>query len=79
MIKSFFGMKITSTFSTLILSVWVYVTRHAESTKNNKLQYLEENVKDEVEFLSEGKHERFLQIDTIILDVCDQACPNYPK
>ena len=43
------------------------------------LQYLNENVKDEVDFLPTDKHQRFLQIDTIILDRCGQACPNYPK
>ena len=25
------------------------------------------------------KRQKFLQIDTIILGVCGQACPNYPK
>ena len=25
------------------------------------------------------KRQRFLQIDSIILDVCGQTCPNYPK
>ena len=43
------------------------------------LQYLKENVKDEVDFLPADKHQRLLQIDTIVLGVCGQACPNYPK
>ena len=43
------------------------------------MQYPKENVKDEVDFFTACKHQRFLQIDTIILDVCCQACPNYPK
>ena len=44
---------------------------------------------DKVDFLPVDKHESllqrllkrqsFLQIDTIILGVCGQACPNYPK
>ena len=34
---------------------------------------------DEVEFLPADKHQRFLQIDTIILGVCGHTCPNYPK
>ena len=50
--------------------------RHALSTQNNKfaisLQYLKEKVTDEVDFLHADKHERFLQIDTIILGVCGQ-------
>ena len=36
-------------------------------------------MKDEVDFLSADKHQRFLQIDTIILGVCGEACLNYPK
>ena len=38
------------------------------------MQYLNENVNDEVYFLSADKHQRFLQIDTIILHI-GQACP----
>ena len=30
-------------------------------------------------FLPADKRQIFRQIDTIILGVCDQACPNYPK
>ena len=37
-------------------------------------------MKDEVDFLLADKRQRFLQIDSIILGVCGQACPNYmPK
>ena len=43
------------------------------------LQYLKENRKDEVDFLPADKLQRLLQIDTIIVGVCGQACPNYPK
>ena len=39
------------------------------------LQYLKENVKDEVDFLHADKRQRFLQIDTIILGLCGQVCP----
>ena len=38
-----------------------------------------ENMKDEVDFLSADKLQMFLQIDTVILGVCGQACPNYTK
>ena len=34
----------------------------------NSLQYVKENVKDEVDFLLAGKPRRFLQRDTIIWD-----------
>ena len=43
------------------------------------LQYLKENVKDEVDFLPGDKRQRSLQIDTIILGLSGQACSNYPK
>ena len=34
------------------------------------MQYLKENQKNEVDFLLVDKHQRFLQIDTLILGVC---------
>ena len=34
---------------------------------------------DKVDFLPADNRQRFLQIYTIILGVCGQACPNYPK
>ena len=60
----------------LIVSLWVC---RAQSTQMTSLQYLKESVKDEVDFLCADKLQRFLQIDTIILGLCGQACPNYPK
>ena len=67
----------------VIVLVWVCIARHAQGNQNNKfvisLQYHKENVKDEVDFLSADKPQRFLQSDVIILGVCSQACPNYPK
>ena len=36
-------------------------------------------MKDEVDFSPADKRQRFLQIDTIILGVCCQSCPNYRK
>ena len=59
------------------------VTRHAQITQNNKfaisLQYLKKEVSVEVDFLHVGKHESFLQIDTMIFDGDGQAFPKYPK
>ena len=52
-----------------------------QSTQNDKatisLQYLKENVKDEVDFFSADKVSSnwYYQIRY----VCDQVCPNYPK
>ena len=44
-------------FFKMIVSLWVYVARHTQSTQNNKLtismQYLKQNVNDEVDFLPE--------------------------
>ena len=41
-------------FYKLIVSLWVYIARHAKSTQNNEftisLQYCKENVKNEVVF-----------------------------
>ena len=65
------------------VSLWVCTAWHAENTQNNKfvisLQYLKKYAKDEVDFFPADKRQRFLQIDTIILIVCDQTCPNYLK
>ena len=43
------------------------------------LQYLKENVNYKVDILLVDKHQGFLQIDTIILDLSGQIYPNYPK
>ena len=60
-------------FYKLIISLWVCIARKAQSTQNNKftisLQYLNENVKDEVNFLPADKRESFLQVDNITLGV----------
>ena len=61
------------------LTVWVCEARHAQNTQTLILQYLKENIKDEVILLSVDKCQKFPQIDTIILGVCGQACPNYLK
>ena len=44
-----------------------------------KMQYLKKEVNDEVFFHNADKHRSLLQVDIIILDVCNQACPKYPK
>ena len=49
------------------------VARHTQSAKNNKfaisLRFLKGNGNDEVDFLPADKRQRFLQSDTVILDV----------
>ena len=73
----------TKFLNKLLLSLWVCVAMHVQSTLNKKvlihLQYFKESVKDEVDLLPAVKHQRFLQIDTIILGVCGQASPSYRK
>ena len=70
-------------FYKIIVSLWVIIARHAQSTQNNRftisLQYVKKNVKNEVDFLPADKLQNFLQSDTIILGVCSQTCPYYPK
>ena len=70
MMNFIFGMQINiEAFYKLILSLWVFVTRHAQSTQN-KLVYLAislENHGDETDFFPADKHESLLQIDTMIL------------
>ena len=66
-----------------MVSLWLCAARHAQSNQNNKfaitLEYLKENMKDEVDFLPVDKRQSFLQIYTVILGLCGQSCPNYPK
>ena len=58
----------TKVFNKLIVSLWVCVARQTQSTKSNhftiSLQYLKENMKDEVDFLPADKRWRLFQIDT---------------
>ena len=77
--KLIFCLQINTKVSNkLIVSLWVCKARHGQSIQNINftisLQYLEENEKDEVDFLLADKP----QINIIILRVCGQACPNYP-
>ena len=82
--KLIFHLQINSkAFHKMIVSLWVYIARQAQGTKSNQftisLQYLRENIKEEVDFLPPDKCWRFFQIDTIMWRVCGQACPNYLK
>ena len=60
-------------FYKLMVSLWVWVKSIPKVPKITNLQYLKENVKDEVIFLPEDQYLRSLQRDTIILS--HQACP----
>ena len=43
----------------VVVSLWVYIVRHTQSTPKNRftvsLQYVNENVKNEVDFLPDDK------------------------
>ena len=39
------------------------------------LQYIKEEVRDELDFLHAGKHQSFLQINIIFFHGSDQTCP----
>ena len=80
----FFCLQInTIVFYNMIVSLRVCVVWHAQSTQNIKfalsLQYFKEKIKDGGDILPADKRQRFLQINTIILVVCDHACPDYSK
>ena len=71
-VKLIFCLQInTNVFYKLLLSLWVCLARHAQTTQNNKfaisLQYLKKELSDEVDFLHADKHESLLQIDSMIL------------
>ena len=70
MMNFIFAMQINiKVFFKLILSFWVCVTRHAQSTQN-RFVYLAISLEkhwDEVYFFPAYKHESSLQIDTKIL------------
>ena len=82
--KFIFYLQINTIFAfRVIASLSVRIARQVQSTKNNQftisLQSLKEKMKDKVDFFPADKCWRFLQIDSIILGVYDQACPNYLK
>ena len=80
-LKWFFCLQINTKVFYKVIVFWMCVIRLVQSTQNNKfaiyLQYLKENQKNEVDFLLVDKHQRFLQIDTLILGVC--VWPGMPK
>ena len=67
-------------FYKLIVSSWVYVACHSQSTHNDKfaisLQYLNENVKDEIDFYLQIKIKGTFKL---ILSFYVCGMPNLPK
>ena len=83
MMKFIFGIQINiEVFYKLILSVWVCIGRHAQSMQN-KISHIfaispgKHGV--EVDFLPANDHESLLQVDSITLGLCNQACSKYLK
>ena len=60
----------TKVFYKMLVSLWVWVPTHTQSSQNSKcaisLRYLKENLKDEIEFLPADKPQRCLAISSII-------------
>ena len=59
-------------FYKLILSYWVCVSSHAQSSQNKNFTYLcnsPKKVGNNLNFLATNKYQHFLQIDNITLDV----------
>ena len=84
MIKCIFIMQTNiEVFYKLILSFWVCVVRHSQSTQNKKFAYLckisRKALWVKLIFLPANKHKSFLWVDSITLGLCSQACPKYPK
>ena len=77
-----FGMQINiKVIYKLILSFWVFVTRHVQSTQNKKFAYLC-NISRKawlVDFLPVDKLKNFLKDDCFTFGVHSQLCPKYPK
>ena len=73
MMNFIFGMQINiEVFYKLILSFWLYITRHAQGTQNNKLAYLciiSRNWLYEIavwNWFFADKHKYFLQVDSTL-------------
>ena len=69
-------------FHKVTLYCWFCVARPAQSTQN-KFAYLcnisRKTWGMKLMFLNLDKQKRLLQVNSIILGVCIQACPKYPK
>ena len=83
MMKFIFGMQINiEVFYKLILSVWVCIGRHAQSMQN-KISHIfaisPEKHGVEVDFLPANDQKSLLQVDSITLGLCKQACSEYLK
>ena len=84
MMKFIFGMQIDiEVFCKLILSFWVCIALHTQSTQNKKFPYIynisRETWETKLVFCLSDKHKSFLQVDSIFSGVNSQTCPKYLK
>ena len=63
----------------LVLKLWAKMLPASQIAGFFKMQYLKKEVNDEIYFWDADKHRSLVQVDTIIVGVCSQACPKYPK
>ena len=63
----------------MVLELWAKMLPANQIAGFFKMQYLKKEENDEVHFWHADKHQSLLQVDTIILGVCNQACPKYAK
>ena len=82
MMKCIFGMQINiEVFYNLILSFWVCVTKHSQSTQN-KFAYLcniSSKAWEMKLIFCQQINTSFLQVHSITLGELSQACPKYPE
>ena len=71
--EPFFSGKFTFT------QIWAKCSQTSQTAGFFKMKYLKKEVDDEVYSLHTNKHRSLLQVDTIILDECNQVFPKYPK
>ena len=76
-----FCMKISiKVFYQLLVSFLLLLATHPQTTRNSKfvisLEYLNQEGRDEADFLLADKHQTVLQVDFINFGGNSQACPN---
>ena len=63
----------------LLLELWGKMLSVNQIAGFFKIEYLKKEANYEVYLWHADDHRSLLQVDTIILGVCNQACPKHPK
>ena len=63
----------------LDLEFWAKMLSTCLTASFFKMKYFKEEVSDKLYFWHANKHQGFLNVDTIILGVCNQTWPKYQK